>query len=262
MALPYKEGSAFVVPLRNGGYGRGVVARASPKGRVLFGYFFGPRLTNASSATVEGLHPENAVLRVMFGDLGLMQGSWQVYAQIPDWDRTKWEMPDFIRHDGYSKKGWLVRYADDDPNRTDTQLLIDFDPSIPRDSLSGFGAVEIKLSRLLGRQPHEEGKGAVNSGNMPELSQMSQMQKVRYPIHHYLYFGDKAIGKGVAQLLRGKGYLVDDRLGADEKNWLVLVKSNAIPSQSTIVQQEKLFQQIAEDNGGEYDGWEADTTTN
>jgi hypothetical protein len=41
MKLPYSEGSVFLVPLRKGGYARGVVARASPKGKGLLGYFFG-----------------------------------------------------------------------------------------------------------------------------------------------------------------------------------------------------------------------------
>ena len=46
MKLPYSEGSVFLVPLRNGGYARGVVARATGEGKGLFGYFFGPRLAS------------------------------------------------------------------------------------------------------------------------------------------------------------------------------------------------------------------------
>ena len=42
MKLPYSEGSVFLVPLTDGGYARGVVARSGPKGKVLFGYILGP----------------------------------------------------------------------------------------------------------------------------------------------------------------------------------------------------------------------------
>jgi hypothetical protein len=40
--LPDSEGDGFAVPLRDGGYAIGVVARMDRKGSVL-GYFFGPR---------------------------------------------------------------------------------------------------------------------------------------------------------------------------------------------------------------------------
>ena len=36
----YREGDWFAVPLRDGGYAAGLIARANPKG-VLLGYFFG-----------------------------------------------------------------------------------------------------------------------------------------------------------------------------------------------------------------------------
>jgi hypothetical protein len=91
--LPYSEGSAFVVPLRSGGYARGVVARAAPKGKVLFGYFFGPILASQDEATLDGLRPTDAILRVRFGDLGLVQGDWPTLGFIPGWRRSEWPMP-------------------------------------------------------------------------------------------------------------------------------------------------------------------------
>jgi hypothetical protein len=39
---PCEEGDLFAVPLRDGGYGIGVVARVGRRG-VLVGYFFGRR---------------------------------------------------------------------------------------------------------------------------------------------------------------------------------------------------------------------------
>ncbi len=151
MTLPYSEGSVFLVPLRNGGYARGVVARATHEGKGLFGYFFGPRLAVPEDITFDDLHPANAVLRVMFGDLGLINGQWPVCGLIPNWNRANWPMPDFVRRDPLGKrKPVLVRYSDTDPMRIEAEYPVDDDKGLATDSLSGYGAVEIKLTKLLG----------------------------------------------------------------------------------------------------------------
>ena len=98
--LPYSEGSVFLVPLTTGGFGRGVVARADPKGRGgLFGYFFAPCLASTNNVALDDFMPCNAILRVRFGDLGLINGEWPVCGQVPNWDRSQWPMPDFVRKD-------------------------------------------------------------------------------------------------------------------------------------------------------------------
>jgi len=74
MKLPYSEGSVFLVPLRDGGYARGVVARAGPKGKILMGYFFGPRLATRDDMPLSDLAPAQAILRMRFADLGLING--------------------------------------------------------------------------------------------------------------------------------------------------------------------------------------------
>jgi len=66
--LSYREGTWFAVPLKDGGYAAGVVARVGRRG-VLFGYFFGPRRPAAPSLSdLEGLTPNNAVLAIV-GDI-------------------------------------------------------------------------------------------------------------------------------------------------------------------------------------------------
>ncbi|MCX5677329.1 MAG: immunity 26/phosphotriesterase HocA family protein [Planctomycetota bacterium] len=151
MKLPYTEGTVFLVPLRNGGYARGVVARASPEGKGLFGYFFGPRLPSPAAATLEGLDPERAVLRVVFGDLGLINGEWPILGTVLGWERSQWPMPDFVRRDPLGKrKPVLVRYSDTDPLRVEAEYPIEDDSDLTPDSAYGYGAVEIKLTKLLG----------------------------------------------------------------------------------------------------------------
>src|SRR5437588_3474510 len=138
--LPYSEGSVFLVPLRKGGYGRGVVARAGPKGRGLFGYFFGPRLTSADTAKLDDLDPSNSVLRVRFGDLGLINNEWSILGKVPNWDRSHWPMPDFARRPP-GLKARLVRYCDTDPMCIEAEYPIDDDLGLPTDSAYGYGAV-------------------------------------------------------------------------------------------------------------------------
>jgi hypothetical protein len=151
MKRSYGEGSVFLVPLRDGGYARGVIARAGPDGKVLFGYFFGPRLASNAEVPFEDLNPATALLHVRFGALGLLRGDWPVLAKLPSWDRSEWPMHDFARRDPLGqRKARLVHYSNDDPSRIEAEFPIDDDAGLATDSLSGYGAVEIKLTKLLG----------------------------------------------------------------------------------------------------------------
>src|SRR5580765_7399095 len=127
MKLPYSEGTVFSVPLSSGGYARGVVARASAVGG-LFGYFFGPLLRSDNTAGFSDLNPEKAILRVRFGDLGLINGEWPICGQLGNWDRAQWPMPDFVRRDPLGhKKPIRVRYSNSDPNKIESECSIDDD---------------------------------------------------------------------------------------------------------------------------------------
>jgi hypothetical protein len=151
MTLTYSEGTVFFVPLRKGGYARGVVARAGSEGKVLLGYFFGPRLPSADSTEFGDLDPAKAILRVRFGDLGLLNGEWPIRGRIPGWTRSQWPMPEFMRKDPLGRKMLvLVRYSDADPARVEYETPTADDAGLGADSMSGYGSVEIKLTKLLG----------------------------------------------------------------------------------------------------------------
>jgi len=150
MKLPYTEGSLFRVPLPGGGAARGVVARASPEGKVLLGYFFGPRLSSSAPVTADHVDPAHALLRIRFGDLGLINGEWTVHGMVPGWDRSNWPMPDFVIRDPLGKRPPLrVHYSDSDPLEVLTRRPTRNDHGLARDSLFGYGAVEIALDKLL-----------------------------------------------------------------------------------------------------------------
>ncbi len=76
--LPYREGDWFAVPLGDGDYAVGLVARMDGKGGVL-GYFFGP-LHDHVPAVQEIAHliVADALVIERFSDLNLLQGAWRI----------------------------------------------------------------------------------------------------------------------------------------------------------------------------------------
>lgn len=151
--LPYQEGDCFAVPLRSGGYGVGVVVRMSPRGKILFGYFFGPALpAPPKAAALAGLSPTDAVLVARFGDLSLFNGEWPVLGQLPHWDRTHWLMPPFQRVESLRGTARLIIYADDDPaHQIASEPLEAPRTDLEPDRLMGAGAVELALTKRLAR---------------------------------------------------------------------------------------------------------------
>src|SRR4051812_22786689 len=98
MKLNYTEGTWFAVPLDSGGFGVGVVARATKKGPVILVYLFGPkRDTVPSLSEVADLDPSAALKVIRIGDLHLINGKWPIIGRSPEWQRESWPMPMFTR---------------------------------------------------------------------------------------------------------------------------------------------------------------------
>lgn len=146
----YSEGDVFLVPLKSGGYARGLIARTSPKGKGIYGYFFGPRLENVQGVVLEDIQPSKSILRLMFGDLGFIKKEWPIIGKVKNWNRTLWPMPDFIRRNPIDKTAVLVRYCDTDTMKIESELTANYDTDLPIESASGYVAVQIKLEKLLG----------------------------------------------------------------------------------------------------------------
>jgi hypothetical protein len=159
--LPYTEGTWFAVPLRDGGYGVGVVSRMAPKGRVLVGYFFGPKREKLPSLDdMRGIPPEDAVLVQKFGDLYLVQGRWPILGRDDRWQREQWPMPLFGRVVEIDGTAWSVEYQDDNPNSIprEARILPAEAERLPNDALLGAGVVEVRLTKQLGPGTgHREG---------------------------------------------------------------------------------------------------------
>lgn len=151
--INYREGDWFAVPLRDGGYAVGVVARMDGRGGVL-GYFFGPRRdTVPSLEEVHDLDPGQTLRIIRFGDLGLIENEWPIIGQSKAWERDHWPLPDFGRLEEVSGRALRVEYSEDNLAAAagETQGPRDEVAKLPRDALSGAGAVELVLTHLLPR---------------------------------------------------------------------------------------------------------------
>jgi hypothetical protein len=149
--MRYRQGDWFAVPLREGGFGVGVVARASAGG-VLLGYFFGRKFDHVpSSDEVGGLTAADAVVVRRFGHLGLVQGTWPILGGLTARAADAWPMPVFIRYEELTGRSFRVFYADDDPNELvrEEEVLPGEAEQDPKDGMLGAGAVEKLLTALL-----------------------------------------------------------------------------------------------------------------
>ena len=149
--LPYKEGDWFAIPLRKGGYALGLVARLDGTGGII-GYFFGPRHEQLpTKEEIMGLSADSAVLIRHFGDLGLLRGEWPIISHSSVWNRAHWPLPAFARISMDDKQALRIEYAETDINQPIREVPISIEEAhrLPEDGVSGYGAIEIRLTKLL-----------------------------------------------------------------------------------------------------------------
>lgn len=152
--LPYREGTWFALPLRDGGYAAGLVARAAPAGRIILAYLFGPRRSTLPTLDeLARLRAADALRHLRTGDLGLINGGWPILGQAQFWDRQAWPMPPFIRRAELLRRAWRAMYSDADPSKLEREESVPYDtPGMESDSLYGYGATELLMTKLLARR--------------------------------------------------------------------------------------------------------------
>ena len=77
---------------------------------------------------------------------------------------------------------------------------------------------------------------------------------------HFLYFPREHDAASSAAELRAAGFRTEERLGADDVNWLVLARHEIVLTEATIAAARRLMEAQARRHGGEYDGWEAEVS--
>jgi len=151
--IRYGEGDWFAVPLREGGFASGIIARAMPhRHGILIGYFFGPRRDVVPTLEdLAGLTASDSVLVRRFGDLGLLRKTWPLLGRLDNWERDAWPTPAFGRFEELTGRSFKVIYDDANPNKVIREEIVDsYDlAGLAKDGLLGAGAVEIVLTGLL-----------------------------------------------------------------------------------------------------------------
>lgn len=152
--LHYKEGDWFAVPLEGGGYALGLIARMTRNCVALFGYFFGPRYRDIPTlADIASLRPEDAIERLRFGDLYLLEGEWPVLGALPGWDRQLWPVPSFAHRDRLSGRSYIRAYDENSMDLLTERAAGEEEiVGLPKDGLSGAGAVVSWISHLIREQ--------------------------------------------------------------------------------------------------------------
>jgi hypothetical protein len=141
----------FAVPLRSSGYGVGVIAFCSPPSPIILAYLFGPRRTTIPSiGEVKSLRPSEAAVVCRVGDAGLRNGSWPMLGVDPGFDDAEWAVPRFVQIEPITGRALIVHYDQSNVAKEVSRHPTESAPvDLPRDGLLGYGAAEIRLTKVL-----------------------------------------------------------------------------------------------------------------
>lgn len=145
-----KEGDVITLPISNK-YVVGLITRID-ENKIPLGYLYGhltdTRYTDIGQVRIDFNKP---VFIGRFGFQGFKDNSWQIIGNLPNFLRSDFPVPVFFRHTLPFKP--VLVYFDDDMNEIRRQAIeeteIDRYKDYPRTGLSGSGAVEIMLKKLL-----------------------------------------------------------------------------------------------------------------
>ena len=146
--LVYAEGDWFGVPLADGRWAVGRVARMHRTGKILFAYCFGPYRDLPDLPELDQLHPSRAVLIRKVGDIGLQEGRWPILGR-GTWVRDDWPLVPLRNVDPILGRVRRVEYAEGDLLTSVWRVVDDPMTDAPADGLDGHLALEIRLSKLL-----------------------------------------------------------------------------------------------------------------
>lgn len=148
--IKLKEGDVITLPISNK-YAVGLITRID-EDKIPLGYFYShltnTRYTDIGQVSIDFSRP---VFIERFGFQGFKDNSWQVIGNLPNFLRSDFPVPVFFHHTLPFKP--VLVYFDDDMNEIRRQTIdegeIGHYKDFPRTGLSGSGAVEIMLRKLL-----------------------------------------------------------------------------------------------------------------
>jgi len=93
---------------------------------------------------------------------------------------------------------------------------------------------------------------------LTQLHQMGSDTSKPYGFDFYLYLPTEAAARQAGQRLTNENYQVEIKLAAKGTNWLCRASTTLIPDTAPLSEVDKLFNQLATEFHGDFDGWESD----
>jgi rhodanese-related sulfurtransferase len=103
-------------------------------------------------------------------------------------------------------------------------------------------------------------KSALDRATIQQLAKAGANLDKPTDVVNYLYLPTEQRALQAAAELRQAGYSVDVRPAATGSTWLALARIDLPPSDQNIREVRQRFEALAQQLGGEYDGWEAAVT--
>ncbi len=145
---------------------------------ALFGYFFGPRFRDVPTLKdAASLRPTDAIQRLQFGDLDLLNGDWPVLGSLSGWDRQQWPMPNFAHRDALSGRPY-IRTFDENSMKFLTERTAQEEEivGLPESASFGAGAVMRRLSRVI-REREQAQQSRPPTETLPALVAMASKSR-------------------------------------------------------------------------------------
>lgn len=242
----YGPGDWIGVPL-DGGWAVGLIARMNSQYGKCLGYFFAPKLNVLPNVEqLRAMRPEQAIYVRQFMSVGLEEGKWPVLGRMPDWNPNQWPMPKF-RYRNRITGMWLIRHYDDELNHLSERRAVSDDEvaALPDDPMPYGGYLQLDLAELLGTTAPVDPSAAV-------------LAAANEPPQHFLYFHDKELADNAAVVCAKLGYdPVFETSMIPEKPWLLLVRHRVkTATEDEMEHAGERLAKVAEEWGGEYDGWD------
>lgn len=92
---------------------------------------------------------------------------------------------------------------------------------------------------------------------LEELRSVSRMDAI-HPVKHFLYLPTKRAAEKAVTMLESMEMKVERPYKTYDSTWSVTAITHIVPTEPAIAKLRSLLEQVAEENGGEYDGWEAE----
>jgi len=102
---------------------------------------------------------------------------------------------------------------------------------------------------------------AATTSDMVALNKLLEVSTPGVPhvVEHFLYFRDQSIADTALAELHRNDFQTEAGPSAAGTKWLVLARHEIIPSEDSIASTRAFMEALASKNGGEYDGWGAES---